>query len=303
MWKKINKIKKYIFVSYLISILFLYPLPVAMSSVVTNSSNVLEEKKTIDQNDVICFQKQYWAVLIGINDYPGTWGDLPYSISEINSFKKTLLTKGNWKESHIKMITDAEATHDNIIDALEWLGEQETSLDVSIVYFVGHGGKIDKNYSFSAYNSKIFDYELDAVFDSFDGRIVLIMDCCNSGGFVETVKGRGRMIMAACDKDGLTYQYKPLKSGFFGYFLNVTLEKLTNTAEMTFLIAAPITYLYSCRLSKELGEDYIVKPKASDMTLGLTVLIKPRWMHTFKISLNELIPHYPKLYKDELWVL
>jgi len=98
--------------------------------------------------------------------------------------------------------------------------------------------------------------------------------------------------MAACDKDELTYQYKPLKSGFFGYFLNVTLEKLTYTAEMSFLIAAPLTYMYSRWLSNELEEDYIVKPKASDMTLGMIRLIKPGWFNLFK-----------KSGEDELWIL
>lgn len=301
MWeikKTVSLIKKFIFVFVLICMLSSH----AISLVVTNSSNVLEKKETITQNDVTCFQKDYWAVLIGINDYPGTSGDLPYSINEINSFKKTLITKGNWNESHIKMIKDSEANHDNIIDALEWLGEQETSIDVSIIYFVGHGGKIDNNYTFSAYDSKIFDYELDTAFDSYDGRIVLIMDCCHSGGFVETVKGRGRMIMAACDKDGLAYQYKPLKSGFFGYFLNVTLEKLTYTAEASFFIAAPLTYLYSLQISKEYEEDYIVKPKASDRTFGPTRIIKNIFQRS-KNSFIDIIPSVVKSDERDLWIL
>ena len=32
-------------------------------------------------------EMEYWAVLVGINDYPGQSNDLPYSINEISSFK------------------------------------------------------------------------------------------------------------------------------------------------------------------------------------------------------------------------
>lgn len=300
---EIKKIKSIINTTFFIFILICLLSSNAVSLVTTNFRNI-SEKENMNQDDFTFLRTNYWAVLIGINDYPGDSGDLPYSISEISSFKSTLLNKGNWNESYIKMITDLEATHDNIIDTLEWLGEQETSKDISIVYLVGHGSKIDNNYSFSAYDSNVFDYELDAVFDSYDGRLVLIIDCCKSGGFTETVKGRGRVIMAACDKDELTYQYKPLKSGFFGYFLNLILEKITYTAEVTFLIAAPLTYLYSVRLSKELEKDYIVRPKASDRTLGNIRIIKPGFLNFFqKESSFDLIPSSTKFDENEFWLL
>lgn len=299
---EINKTKLIIKQLIFFFILFCLLSSHAISLVITNTSNISEKKDSVNQEGVTFLQKNYWAILIGINNYPGSSGDLPYSINEINSFKKTLINKGNWNESHIKKITDEEANHDNIIDSLEQLGEQESRFDISIIYFVGHGSKIDKNYSFSAYDSKIFDYELDTIFDGYDGRIVLIMDCCKSGGFAETVKGRGRIIMTACDKDGLTYQYSKLKSGFFGYFLNLTLEKLTYTAEATFLIAAPLTYFYSRRLSDELGEDYTVRPKASDRTIGTIRIIKPGFLSP-KESFVDLVPLISKSGEDELWLL
>lgn len=301
---KINKIKFVIKNTIFFIILFSLTSSQAISLIVTNKTHIIENKVNMNNYDVMFFQNDFRAVLIGINDYPGTSGDLPYSVNEINSFKKTLINKGNWNESQIKMIIDQEANHDNIIDSLEWLAEQETNKDISIIYFVGHGGKIDNNYSFSAYDSKIYDYELDTIFDTYEGRIVLIMDCCKSGGFTETVKGRGRMIMAACDKDELTYQYKQLKSGFFGYFLNLTLEKFTYTAEATFLIAAPLTYFYSLKISNELGKDYIVKPKASDSTIRTIRLIRPRFLDLFfKESSIELIQPLTKFDDKEIWLL
>ena len=296
--KKINSINKKLF--FLLLVLSLLSSQVFSISIKNNVSN---DNETVDKENDIFFQKNYFALLIGINDYPGDWGDLPYSINEINSFKKTLLDKGNWDEENIKMITDSDATHDNIINNLELLGEKEKKFDISIIYFVGHGGSLNQNYSFSTYDAKIFDYELDSIFDGFDGRIVLIMDCCNSGGFVETVKGKGRVIMAACEKDGLTYQYKPLKSGFFGYFLNLTLDKYTYTAEGSFIIAAPLTYIYSKKISDELGKDYIVRPTASDRTLGFIRLIRPFWTKLFSKSVNNEILINNNISEDDIYIL
>jgi hypothetical protein len=39
-----------------------------------------------DISEINDITKNYWAVLIGLNDYPGYANDLPYSINEITSF-------------------------------------------------------------------------------------------------------------------------------------------------------------------------------------------------------------------------
>ena len=39
----------------------------------------------------------------------------------------------------VKILTDAQATKDAILDALEWLERQTTARDVAILYFAGHG--------------------------------------------------------------------------------------------------------------------------------------------------------------------
>jgi hypothetical protein len=81
---------------------------------ITNNT-LLQQKENIDQtqdaSEINDITKNYWAVLIGINDYPGDNNDLPYSINEITNFQKTLLHTRNWKQSNIKILTDTNATN------------------------------------------------------------------------------------------------------------------------------------------------------------------------------------------------
>jgi hypothetical protein len=232
------------------------------------------------------WQKEYWAVLVGINNYPGSSGDLPYSINEILSFKTTLLAGGNWEESHIRVVTDEDATRDGIFDALQWLASNEDTNDVSVFFYAGHGGQGSSNEYLSVYDSTIYDYELDEQLDDLEGCIVVILDCCHAGGFIEDIGERGRVVLSACRKDNLTFQYSGLKSGIFGYFINVSLQKYTKFAEGTFLVAFVASYLYSKKLSEDYAGDYTIIPRIYDGCFGRVRLIN---RHSYSsVSFHEL---------------
>lgn len=221
----------------------------------------------------ITIMRKYYAVLVGLNDYPGRPNSLPYSVNEVNAFKKTLLEGGNWVDSNIQTLTNQNATVSGILGAIQWLNAKEDRNDLSIIYLVGHGGHNATGTCFLAYDADIFDTALAQAIHNFNGYLVIIIDCCYSGGFIEKLKGQKRMIMTACSKNELTYQYDDLRSGFFGYFLNLTLEKLTKTAEASFLLACPFTIKYSEQISEQLDGNYTVHPRVYDGTVGLMKLL------------------------------
>jgi len=227
-----------------------------------------EKNLSININDI-----QYRAVLIGINDYPGEDGDLPYSVNEINSFKKTLIDGKNWNEINIQTILNNQATINNINSSINWLSENADENDVSIFYYSGHGSRDLNNEYLFVYDGVISDVEIDEKLDNINGRVIVILDSCYSGGFVEDLKGYKRIVMAACGENNLTYQYSGFESGIFGYFVNLSLQKFTKNAELTFLFAYIGTVYYSKKLSEEYGEDYSIYPKFSDGTLGITKII------------------------------
>lgn len=254
-------------------------------------------------DESLSFLRKYYAVLVGINDYPGESGDLPYSVNQINAFKNTLLNGGNWDDSNIQTLTNQNATASNIMDAIEELAANEDRNDLSLLYLVGHGGHNTTNEAFKAYDTIISDTKLGRAVDPFEGDLVVIIDCCYSGGFIEELRGIKRVILTACGKNEPTYQYEELRSGFFGYFLNRTLEKFTKTTETTFLLACPLTIRYSQQLSEQLGGNYTVHPRLSDGTLGLMKLIH---RHQYTTSLATLfiepfLPLYSRISPRNIW--
>ena len=247
-------------------------------------------------------ETDYWAVLVGINDYPGHSKDLPYSINEISSFKNALLNGENWQSSHIKFLSDENASREGIFEALEWLDEQEDENDVSVFYYIGHGSQNSSDNEYlSVYSSNIFDEELDEQFDNLEGRVVIILDCCHSGGFIEELGQWRRVILTACSKDETAYQVEDLKSGIFGYFVNICLEKLTKTAEITFLFSWIGTVYYTMQLSEEYDEDYTMHPNIYDGCFGPVKIIKHNSLTP--VSLKQLLPFQTRHNSSKIWKL
>ena len=197
---------------------------------------------------------------------------MPYSINEINSFKKTLIDGKNWLESNIKILTDSNANIANIYNTINLLSEKADDNDVTIFYFSGHGGRNITNEAIIAYDGHIIDTELDEKLDAIKGKVIVILDSCFSGGFIKDLRGNKRIIMASCGEDKQTYQYSGLKSGIFGYFVNLSLQKITKNAEFTFLFAYIGSVHFSKKLSEEYGEDYSIYPEFSDGTIATTLV-------------------------------
>jgi len=223
--------------------------------------------------------KEYWALLMAINDYPGS-NDLPYSINEILSFKTTLLNGGNWLESNIKVIINNEVNITGIDNAINWLSINADEDDISIIYYAGHGGQSSSNEYIIIINGSISDFELNEKLESIPGKTIVIIDSCHSGGFIEELGQRDRMILTACRKDNLTYQYSKFKSGIFGYYLNLSFEKYTKNVETAFIITFFASVYYTKKLSKEYDEDYTIYPRMYDGTFGITKIINKHSYYT-----------------------
>jgi len=83
-----------------------------------------------------------WAIVVGISEYKYSnqkgLTNLIFADDDAKAFVNTL--KGlNWNESHIKLLTNEEATQRNIMIALEsWLSKAGPS-DQIILFWAGHG--------------------------------------------------------------------------------------------------------------------------------------------------------------------
>ena len=79
-----------------------------------------------------------WALIIGINKYQNV-DQLNYAVNDAIAVKEMLGEKYGFKEDNIKLITDGEATKDNIIKGFSDILTQAKEKDRVVVFYAGHG--------------------------------------------------------------------------------------------------------------------------------------------------------------------
>jgi hypothetical protein len=78
-----------------------------------------------------------WAVLIGIRDYAGRTHSTVGGTGDVNIIRKALLTAG-WRNDHILVLKDSQATATGIRKAWDWLAARSTPRTFSLMHFSGH---------------------------------------------------------------------------------------------------------------------------------------------------------------------
>ena len=133
------------------------------------------------------------AVLIGINDYPGTYNDLSAPVHDTDAVREVLESRAGFEPSDILVLKDAHATRENILKSIRVFLSSIPPDGVVLVYFSGHGvqlatqteHEVDKRDEalFLADGSYLRDHELRDLVDCIGARAVtVIVDACYSGG-------------------------------------------------------------------------------------------------------------------------
>jgi len=167
-----------------------------------------------------------YAVVFGISDYPGTGNDLSYCDEDALSMESLFLSQG-YPASNIYLEVDGAATRANLEAHFATVASTAKEEDLFIFYYSGHGGKrpedpqngseetygsdslgewiflhdslqyVDPNYVENL-NEAISDDELAALLRTIPCvRKIVILDACNSGGFIGNV----------LEKDGIPSDY------------------------------------------------------------------------------------------------
>ena len=195
-----------------------------------------------------CAYENTYAVIVGVADYknfvPGD-GDLNYTVSDAISFASFLKSKkgGNVPASNIVLLTDAQATKDNIIAKAKALFAKAKKDDRVIFYFSGHGSK----GCFLPYdagdigNNLLYFNEVKSIFRSAKCNTKLLFaDACFAGSMKrglannselkksieknlkKSLKSTSNMniaVMMSCQGDETSMEMGSLKQGLFTYYL------------------------------------------------------------------------------------
>ena len=84
-----------------------------------------------------------WCLCVGISNFKDTSINLKYSAKDATDFRNFLISKGNFKPDHVKLLVDESATRQNLIDQLGdgWLAGKVKPNDLVMVYISSHGSQ------------------------------------------------------------------------------------------------------------------------------------------------------------------
>ena len=149
------------------------------------------------------------ALLVGINDYPGTQNDLMGCLNDVTNLYDVLVKYFGFQPGDIRMLTNARAKTQTVLDALAGLVEKSQSGDVLVFQYSGHGSQVrdldgdelkdHKDEILCPYDCDwdsrfIRDDDLAELFSPLKQGVLLevILDSCHSGtGTREMIVDRG----------------------------------------------------------------------------------------------------------------
>ncbi len=174
--------------------------PIAQSglnarSLVPVQRAVSSKKKTKAQVRQPCRK----ALLVGINNYPDVSMQLEGCVNDVFTMSAVLQQCG-FQPDTIRTCLDGRATASGILERLAWLLDEPGPGDELIFYYSGHGAQIPEygenfepdrhleslvpwDFDWSRERS-ISDDQIYALYSQlpYETRLVMIFDCCHSGG-------------------------------------------------------------------------------------------------------------------------
>ena len=172
----------------------------------------------------------YWALLIGINDYAGSTRDNVGSYQDARDLRKYLLSLG-WQSDHIALIANRDATASRIIQGIRWLASKTNSSSVVVFHYAGHekplrtssdGDNEKRDVAlWVADNKLITDGRLGKEMGRVRAAKMWIdLAVCRAGGFSDAGMIRsGRVLTFSSPESELSYEDPSLKHSVFGWYL------------------------------------------------------------------------------------
>ncbi|PCH94786.1 MAG: hypothetical protein COB85_05220 [Bacteroidetes bacterium] len=152
---------------------------------------------------------QYYALIIGIDRYTGTWPALGNAVNDAKAVEALL--KSKYKFDHFRKLYDNQATREAIISEMEWLVANVKPQDNLFIYYSGHGEykkELNKGYwvPVDASTSSTSKYISNSDIQTFMGGIrskhtLLVSDACFSGDIF-----RGSTVMVPFDDSEKYYK-------------------------------------------------------------------------------------------------
>ena len=138
-----------------------------------------------------------WALVVGISNFKDSDINLKYAAKDATDFRNYLISDAHYRPDHVRLLTDAAATRENIVGALgdKWLRKVVTCDDLVLIFISSHGSAAKEETGGTNF---VVPYEGSMDNIVFTGipmqwltvglrdlihcdRIVLLLDVCHGG--------------------------------------------------------------------------------------------------------------------------
>jgi len=181
-----------------------------------------------------------YALVVGEWDYPGSSSDIPNSYHNAFTVYSHLDNAEEWMKSNMRFRINQGAA--NITSDLLWMESQDKEESISLFYYSGHGSQIQDDDGdeadgqdeilYCSDGNYIRDDDLKEMLDAYEGRVVVILEACHSGGMplfwgggygdngiIGEISGDNRVIISACAEDEGAWYFDDGYPSFFTYFM------------------------------------------------------------------------------------
>lgn len=260
-------------------------------------NNLTIQRSYISKDPSSLTPKNAYAIVIGIEDYPGTSNDLDYCVDDASDISSLLQNNYNFKPANIHYLTDSQATKSGISSALSNIILIIDPNDIFFFFYSGHGGS---SSLFSHYlcpydsptnpSNRFYDTDLDSYLNNMNcAQKYVLIDACHSGGMIPESQASGRYIMTACMDDESCIEWHSLRNGVFTYyFLRSNNYASDSNGDGVRSMEECFSYTYPNTVSYSGSLGYTHHPQYYDGITGQAVIYPSLGSTSFTPSINNL---------------
>jgi hypothetical protein len=163
---------------------------------------------------------EVFALLVGIDDYPGRRSDLRSAVADVDTIDAALAGFGVPRGNRV-VLRDGQATEAQVGAALRSLVAQGGPSATYVFAYAGHVRKLDRDTEalVLADGGLLRDVELaELVAPAVTQRVWFLLASCYSGGFTE-VLAPGRVLTAAAGAGELAWEDPALNASYLVHYL------------------------------------------------------------------------------------
>lgn len=163
---------------------------------------------------------EVFALIVGIDDYPGTRHDLGAAVADADTVNEALARFGVPAANRV-VLRNGQARRSGIVSAVRSLVATAGPGSTIVFAYAGHVRKLDRDTEaiVAADGGVLSDQELaDLLAPSSADGMWLLLATCYAGGFTELL-GPGRILTAAADAQSLAYESPSINGSYLVHHL------------------------------------------------------------------------------------